>query len=200
VGANRGQYRDFLRMHVGFDGWIISFEPVRKNVEYLRSRVPTDPKWRVFDWALGSSESLLNFNVMKQDYLSSFLQPNKNADAMFSAGNTVDHIEQVSVHRLDAVFATVTDKTSTQHFYLKLDTQGFDLQVIAGADAVLHRIEGLQTEVAVQQIYNDMPDYFTSIRTLNEKGFDVTGMFPVTRDKDLRVVEFDCVMINRNRI
>lgn len=28
VGANKGQYRDFLRQHVGYKGLILSFEPI----------------------------------------------------------------------------------------------------------------------------------------------------------------------------
>ena len=35
VGANIGQYREFLRHQVGYDGLIISFEPVRENVNIL---------------------------------------------------------------------------------------------------------------------------------------------------------------------
>ena len=34
-------------------------------------------------------------------------------------------------------------------------------------------------------------------RYLSEHGFDVTGFYPVSRDRSLRLVEFDCVMINR---
>jgi hypothetical protein len=30
-----------------------------------------------------------------------------------------------------------------------------------------------------------------------ERGFDITGLYPVSRDSSLRLIEFDCVMINR---
>ena len=45
-----------------------------------------------------------------------------------------------------------------------------------------------------------MTDYLQSIETLKNIGFDVTGMFPVNRDKWLRVVEFYFIAINRNKI
>jgi hypothetical protein len=35
------------------------------------------------------------------------------------------------------------------------------------------------------------------IEYLDERGFDVSGFYPVGRDSALRLVEFDCVMINR---
>ena len=32
---------------------------------------------------------------------------------------------------------------------------------------------------------------------LADRGFDITGLFPVVRDAQHRVIEFDCVTINR---
>ena len=46
-------------------------------------------------------------------------------------------------------------------------------------------------------IYKGMPQYMDIIRYLEERGFDITGLYPVSRDSALRLVEFDCVMINR---
>jgi hypothetical protein len=43
VGANQGQYRDFLRNDVGFEGAIVSFEPIPQHVETLRRRAASDP-------------------------------------------------------------------------------------------------------------------------------------------------------------
>jgi hypothetical protein len=47
-------------------------------------------------------------------------------------------------------------------------------------------------------IYKGMPGYVNTIRYLDERGFDITGLYPVSRDRSLRLVEFDCVMINRS--
>jgi hypothetical protein len=49
VGANVGQYRDFLREQVEYDGWIVSFEPLEDNVAVLSSRATADPKWVIHD-------------------------------------------------------------------------------------------------------------------------------------------------------
>jgi len=37
-----------------------------------------------------------------------------------------------------------------------------------------------------------------TIRYLDGRGFDITGLYAVSRDSSLRLVEFDCVMINRD--
>ena len=61
-------------------------------------------------------------------------------------------------------------------------------------------MKALQTEASVIGIYKGMPRYTEIIRYLEERGFDITGLYPVSRDKSLRLVEFDCVMINRAAI
>jgi hypothetical protein len=86
----------------------------------------------------------------------------------------------------------------TPRVYLKMDTQGYDLAVVEGASATLDRVLALQTEVALQPIYQDMRTTLcNTVPELRKRGFEVTGLFPVTRDqKDgLQIIEFDCIMV-----
>ncbi len=197
VGANTGQYRDFLRNHVGFDGCIVSFEPVPELVATLRERASGDANWHVYPWALGSSNTEAMINVMQRSQFSSFLTPENSMQPAFSDVNVVERQERVEIKRLDSVYETITAALPSGGVYLKMDTQGCDLDVVEGASGILDRIAMLQTEVSVLPIYSDMPDYHTSLTTLSALGFDVTGMFPVSRDEYLRLIEFDCVMLNR---
>ena len=197
VGANRGQYRDFLRAHVGYEGLILSFEPVSSLADYLFSKSKSDPFWEVFPFALGSSETTHSINVMTSDQFSSFLTPDHTVVADFTEKNKIDHQEQVLVRKLDILIDDLKKKYSIQNIYLKLDTQGYDLEILKGAENTLCEIMALQSEVSVLRIYAGMPDFLTTIKLLNEKGFDISGMFPVSRDRYLRVVEFDAVMVRR---
>jgi hypothetical protein len=80
--------------------------------------------------------------------------------------------------------------------YLKLDTQGFDMEVLRGGSECLSTVRALQTEASVIGIYKGMPTYMETISYLNERGFHLSGLYPVGRDSSLRLVEFDCVMIS----
>jgi hypothetical protein len=83
--------------------------------------------------------------------------------------------------------------------YLKMDTQGFDLEVVRGAERVLPSVLGLQSEISVVPIYQQMPDYLTALATFKDLGFVLTGIYPVVRDKStLAVTEFDCIMRRAN--
>jgi FkbM family methyltransferase len=200
VCANRGQYRDVLRDEVGYDGHVVSFEPIPENAAMLKQRGARDPKWIVYQYALGAQAGTQPFNVMKHDVFSSFLVPDNSHTQQFDAFNAVARVEQVSVHRLDAMIDEIAERTGARNFFLKLDTQGFDLEVIKGAEGCLPRVRGIQSEIAVKPIYKHMPDYLASMQTFEQKGFDVTGLFAVTRDKALRAVEFDCTLVNSRHL
>lgn len=198
VGANVGQYHDFLRDKVGYTGLIVSFEPVSRNVAVLEQRKQYDPKWEIVGHALGRNRGTLPIHVMKSDQFSSFLSPDNSAIPTFNGLNEASHTENVAVHRLDELLPELQRRHGFRNIYLKLDTQGFDLEVLGGATNVLPGILALQSEASIINIYEGMPGYMDTIRYLNACGFDISGLYPISRDPGMRLIEFDCVMINRN--
>jgi hypothetical protein len=111
--------------------------------------------------------------------------------------DTVRATETVEVRRLDDLFDDLVDGLvpGRPNVFLKIDTQGWDLEVLRGAASTLPRIAALQTEVSVQQIYEAMPTVQDALEYLDQLGFAVSGLFPVTLDQQLRVVEFDCIAV-----
>ena len=200
VGANAGQYRDFLRDRVLYDGTIVSFEPIGRHVEALRERSRGDARWHIEGYALGSRDCAMPINVMVSDQFSSFLEPDHARVDDYAGLNVADHTETVTVRTLDVVLPALQERIGFDRPYLKIDTQGFDVEVLRGAGEVLSAVKALQTEASVRGIYKGMPRYTEVIHYLDECGFDLTGLYPVSRDRALRLVEFDCVMINRAAI
>jgi FkbM family methyltransferase len=200
VGANVGQYRDFLRDKVLYDGKIISFEPISRHVERLRLRSRDDEDWHIEGYALGSEDGSLPINVMVSDQFSSFLQPDNSHIDDYDSLNVPSHVETVAVRTLDTILPELRTRYEFKRPYLKLDTQGFDIEVLQGSSACLCEMRALQTEASVIGIYKGMPSYMETIRYLGERGFDVTGFYPISRDRSLRLIEFDCVMMNRTSI
>ena len=200
VGANRGQYRDFLRQEVSYTGWVISFEPVPALGAHLAQRAQADPRWQVEPVALGATPGTATLNVMASDTFSSFLAPNAAGAAMFATRNRVAEQAEVPVHTLDARLPDLLARTGCSRPYLKLDTQGYDLAVIEGAATCLPKILALQTEASVTPIYEDAPDFATVIRQLEARGFALSGMFPNNPDHFPRMIEFDCHMLNQSQL
>lgn len=178
VGANNGGFYNFLRHRVQYNGLVISFEPVKKNVDILKLEAMKDPRWIICDYALGDEDTKNIINVMALDVFSSFLEPDESSVNDFNNENVVEHQEIVEVKKLDSIIESLRSKTPLTNIYLKLDTQGYGLKVIAGAVNTLPEILALQSEVSTMKIYQNMPNYIEVLQVLDDKGFDITGFFP----------------------
>lgn len=196
VGARYGHYRDFLRSN-GYMGPVMSFEPVRANLSVLERRVAEDPAWTVRGCALGSEPGRMKISVTAMTAFSSFRSPNDYSREQFGGEVDVVGTEEVEVRRLDDIIDGLFPDVADPRIYLKMDTQGWDLEVLAGAERALDRVVALQSEVSVRPIYDGMPGLTESLQTFEERGFLLSGLFPVNVDRDFAAVEFDCVAVRR---
>jgi FkbM family methyltransferase len=196
VGANIGEFGDFLRLHVGYDDMIVSFEPTRNAFESLDRNARADDKWYTFNIGLGSENMTAEINVAANDRFSSLLEV-KPYDDPVAQDNVVINRQAITVRRLDDWISEHQSLVAGRNIYMKVDTQGYDLYVLRGCGSALSRIAGTQSEVPFQKIYQGVGDYWDALKEWHDAGFDVTGMYSTNRDRHRRVIEFDCIMINR---
>ena len=200
VGANKGQYYSFLREAVGFRGLVISFEPVPRLYDLLKKQATADPNWIVYGCALGRTSGTAPFNVMKGDQLSSFRTPSTSATDRFHDSNTVVAVEHVEVRTLDEVY----DEALAQHHftrpYLKIDAQGFDLEVAHGGVKRLREFVGVQCEASLLPLYDGAPAFDDTLAFLKARGLAPSAFFPVATDQKLRLIDCDCVFVNPDQI
>lgn len=195
VGANVGQYGELMRS-LGFGGHIYSFEPVRAVFEKLRQAAAGDDKWHCYNLALGSAAEKKEINVYSSHVFSSFLEANSYSKGIWDSLNR-SSVETVEVVRLDDFLPTVADRGQCTNFLLKMDTQGFDLQVFRGATRALPDIVALQSELGLIEVYEGTPDPYETLREFNRAGYHISGMYPINRDQSLAVIEYDCVLVRR---
>jgi len=195
VGANKGQYGLMLRS-LGYTGYIVSFEPAAAAFEVLREVAAHDPKWTAHQWALGAQPATLPMHVMRSTEFSSLLDPTPFSIERFQRSAPVDHDEQVKVRRLDQILPAVIRHVRDPRLFLKIDTQGYDLEVVNGAGRAIERMRGLQSEISVVPLYQRAPDMFESLAAYRSRGFELSGLFPVVYDPEAdQVLEYDCVMV-----
>lgn len=185
VGANRGQFAGELR-GIGFRGRIISFEPLASEYEALATVFARDPLWRGQQVALGSRQESLEMVIPGLTVLSSLLSPN------FKSRNV--RTQRVEVVRLDQLLPSILPDWKSQRLFLKMDTQGYDLEVFRGAAGVLERVVGLQSELSVRPIYHGMPHYLEALRCYEEAGFELHNLSTVSRSEDDGLIEMNCCM------
>ena len=195
VGAHWGEYGTQLRA-LGYEGRIVSFEPVGASAERLRERAKDDSSWMVLQVALGRSSESRLMNVPGHSDLASFLEPDEFVLTHFP-DSAIQSREEVQVRRLDELFDECTAGIAEPRVYVKMDTQGWDLEVFAGAAERLDRIVALQSELSVKAINQGMPIYLEALTEYHRMGFELTGLFPISRDERSRIIEFDAVMVRR---
>jgi FkbM family methyltransferase len=192
VGANQGQFGGSLREF--YDGPIISFEPVADTFERLQATAAGDSQWTVVRSALGDRDSTMTMRVPRNSVFSSLLPLNDYSARHFGQLEEESRSEEVQVRRLDDLLQARGIDVRDRRLFLKLDTQGFDLQVFDGARGILDTVVAMQSEVSLVPIYEGMPHWTTSVARYEAAGYAVAAMYPVTREA-WRVIEFDCLLV-----
>ena len=198
VGANDGQYARMLRRDARYDGLIVSFEPNPAAAAEARRHAVGDARWIVEEGAISVSDGTQSFNVMRESQFSSFSRPSQSDDVkLFATKNVVQRSIDVRTETLTSAH----DRLQAQHRFscpfLKLDTQGFDVQIISHAGPALQRFVGLQSELAVRKLYEDSVDFREAISLYESLGFELSALVPNNEGHFPHLMEIDCIMIKR---
>ena len=194
VGANVGQYAASLRKDA-YAGWIVSFEPVAAAYEDLTALASKDPRWKTFNMALGDNEGVAKINVSHSRVFSSIL-PQLPAATTFDSEAQVVRSEEVRIARLDDIFAALPMSKAA---FLKIDTQGFERQVLLGASECLSGFLGVQMELPIIQLYEGTWKFHEAVAYMSDLGFEISNILPVNYDQTdtVSLVEVDCIFRRR---
>lgn len=171
IGANDGRYAREIR-EAGWKGKIVSFEPQPAVFERLKQRMAADSAWSGYQMGLGSVNSTLILNASRLDVLSSFLQI-KGDD------QDVQQIE-VPVKRPADILDEVIE--GRKRPFVKIDTQGFELEIIRGFDSRLNDVVGWQIELSIEPLYEGQPLIEEVIAIMRASGFALWRILPGLRD------------------
>lgn len=174
VGANAGQFARQLR-ETGYNRDIVSFEPMTAAFGALSDAAGKDERWWIRQCALGAENGSSEINIAGNSWSSSLLEM---ADAHAAAAPTSSYIgtENIDVKTLDSLYPDYADKNSRP--FLKIDTQGYTLQVLEGALNSLEKMQGLLIELSLVELYVDEPLVGEVISMLYENGFILISVDP----------------------
>jgi FkbM family methyltransferase len=172
VGASVGMYARGLR-RLGFDSRIVSFEPLAEAFAQLEGAAKEDPRWDCRRTALGSSDGTAEINVAGNSTSSSLLEMEERQVQSAPKARYV-RTEQVPVARLDSIWPQLV--SGGDRVFLKLDVQGFELEVLKGAEACLPSVDCIQAELSFVPLYADAPSFVELIEYLGERGFRLAGL------------------------
>lgn len=190
VGANAGQYGELLREE-GFGGRLISLEPVQAAFDALERRAASDAAWTALRLAASDVDGDVVLNVTADTRSTSVLARNERfADR---AGWSPDGTETAPARRLESLVPELL--RDGERAYLKLDVQGFEDRVLAGAGAALARFAALELELSVTALYDGQAQLVDLLPFLAERDFHPVSMEPILLDDRGRLMEMDGLFV-----
>jgi FkbM family methyltransferase len=196
VGANVGQFGAELRGDVGYRGQIVSFEPTLAAYGALSRRAAADGRWTVAERAaVGAAPGHIAMNISDNSVSSSAL-PMLAAHEHSAPTSRYVGSEMVPVLTLDSVAPGYLSRASAG--FVKIDTQGYEMQVLQGAANTLAQVVGLQLEVSLIPLYEGqvlMPQLLAYVADL---GFELWGMTTAFADRRSgRTLQMDATFFRR---
>lgn len=175
VGANSGGYAKSLR-EAGYRGRILSFEPLSSAHALLTTAAGGARDWAVAPrMALGDRDGDVSINIAGNSASSSLLPMTVQHETALPESAYVGS-ETVQVRRLDGVRHPFLDAAAAP--FLKIDTQGYESQVLAGASGSLPRLVGVQLEMSLRQLYQGQSLWKEVIASLEAAGFELWALVP----------------------
>ena len=149
VGANVGQYAALVRA-AGFDGRIVSLEPLPDAFARLQRRMRSDPAWTGLQVAAGAQVGRATIHVSANSYSSSLLAVTDLHLDTDPASRVVADLE-IEVTTIDEV--VVHQRIDPATTLLKIDTQGFESSALDGTGDLLDTFAAVQLELAHDELY-----------------------------------------------
>lgn len=189
VGGNSGGYGTYLRRW-GYRGHILSLEPTSGAFQKLKALTARDPRWTALKLAAGREPGQATISVSRDDRFSSFHRLSAEGVA-YDPKAAVIAEEAVEVVTLDGLLAD----NASQRPFLKIDTQGFERAILEGSGTFLNRCVGVQLELPIQQLYEDVWSLEEALSFMEDRGFMIAQTAPTNprHDDPASVAELDCV-------
>ena len=189
IGANEGQYAKETR-RIGYAGKIISIEPTKKAHSALEKNACGDVNWEIYQrCALGNIDGETLINIAGNSVSSSILEMGKQHKETVPASQYVAQ-EKVTIKRLDDIFESCSN--GSNNILLKIDVQGFEREVLAGAKKSIPQIAAVRLELSLTELYVGETLFSYYIDLFNKFGFDLWDIQPGFRDpKTGRLLQFD---------
>lgn len=196
VGANVGQYGDLV-LETGFQGRIISFEAIPEvHARLARHVAKRSELWKVAPCAaLGGKRGQAAINLAGNSVSSSLL-PMRREHIAAAPDSAYIGSELVQVERLDSLAESWIP--SGARLMIKVDTQGYELEVLEGATALFPRTVALQIEMSLVPLYDGAPSLMEAVNYVERCGFELFSIVPGFKDKSSgRLLQADGVFVRR---
>ena len=185
VGAHHGQFA-LLALELFPAASVVCAEPLPEALKRLRATLGTDGRVTVLAAAAAAEAGRRQFHVSRKTDSSSLLPILRSCADAFPGTEEAGTIE-VEAKTLDAM---LEDKIP-RPCLLKVDAQGGELEVLAGAERVLAQVDAAYVECSFVEFYEGQALADEVIEAFLRHGLRLDGVFSIVRDASGRCLQAD---------
>lgn len=186
VGANVGQF-SLIVSELKTGCQIVAFEPLAEAASIYRKVFQGDDLVTLHQTAIGPDRQDSEMHVSKRADSSSLL-PISDAQVELFPGTEEARRETVKV-------APLTDFLNEEHFkkttLMKIDVQGFELDVLRSAAPILHHINWIYVESSFLPLYSGQALVHDVLKFLLDNDFRMKGIYNPAYDNNELIAQAD---------
>ena len=186
VGANRGQFALIARK-IFPRANIHSFEPLEEPAQIFKRIFDGDHHVTLHTCAIGQEKTTATIHITKEDDSSSLL-PITDAQSGMFPGSIEKETRQVAVLPLSQALGTISIPPAS---LLKIDVQGFELDVLQGSEDILNKFSHLYIECSFIELYEGQALAHQVIAWLEKRSFILIGAYNMYYQKNGMAVQCD---------
>ena len=159
--------------------------------EKLSTAAGRDDNWEVMNFALGAEKTKQFINISANSHSSSILDILETHTSAEASASYIGR-QEIDIKTLDSIFSDI--HKGEKEILLKIDTQGFELSVLSGAETALQYINTIQLEMSLRPLYDGQPLYHQLMDFLHYHGYTLIDIEPGFADlKTGTLLQFDGV-------
>jgi FkbM family methyltransferase len=206
VGANSGQsISRFLKYN--YNIYIHSFEPTLElynTVKNKYSKQIKNKKIFINNFGLGDAKNELDFFSYKYNQINSFLPIEKNSkfeiSRMIASKNKDSDFQKITKAKIDTLDEYCKNNKIDKIDLLKIDTQGFEPEVLKGSHNMLseQKIKILEVELILGFAYEKNLDFFDIEKYLNPYGYKLISISNSGNSISYSNFQVDLIYVNKS--
>lgn len=191
IGANRGQFVLAAR-HWASKARVIAFEPLNEPAAAFQRVFQGDPGVTLHQSAIGPQTGETIIHVSAADDSSSLLPISPLQERVFPGTGEI-RTEMVKVGSLSD---NVSPEEIVPPAMLKIDVQGYELEVLRGCEDLLSKFSHVYVECSFVELYHGQTLADEVVAWLRERGLHLEGTHNITYDNQGRKIQADLLFKN----
>ena len=186
IGANKGQYATGI-IDAGYANKIVSFEPLSSVYKIIKKESENYTNWTVApQCAIGSKNEQIEINI-SENSVSSTLLNMLDEHYQGAPDSKIIGKEKVQVYPLDEIAEQYCN--NTKNIFLKIDVQGFEQEVLKGAQNIINKAKGIEMEISIVPLYENQNWLLPQVLDfMSQNGFELNSIVPAFTNNETGVV------------